>query len=101
MDYVFGLPTVKFVNYQFRKALPYWFKRWVLFQKNATLEPLYHFDSGSESEDYADDKAQTGFSETRETAPTELGTGHRNTAESVEAPTGTDITSEPAVSKKE
>jgi hypothetical protein len=25
--------------------LPWWFKRWVLFRKDATLEPLYHFDN--------------------------------------------------------
>jgi hypothetical protein len=26
------------------KALPYWFKRYVFMNKDATLEPLYHFD---------------------------------------------------------
>lgn len=24
--------------------MPWWFKRYVLFQKSAVLEPLYHFD---------------------------------------------------------
>ncbi|KAI1278538.1 sugar transporter-domain-containing protein [Xylaria sp. FL0933] len=45
LDYVFGVPSTLFIKYQFTKVLPWWFKRWVLFQKNATLEPLYHFDS--------------------------------------------------------
>lgn len=45
LDYVFAVPSTLFIKYQFTKALPWWFKRWVLFNKNATLEPLYHFDS--------------------------------------------------------
>ncbi|KAI0397145.1 sugar transporter-domain-containing protein [Xylariaceae sp. FL0594] len=44
LDYIFAVPSTLFIKYQFTKALPWWFKRWVLFQKNATLEPLYHFD---------------------------------------------------------
>ncbi|KAI1189287.1 sugar transporter-domain-containing protein [Nemania serpens] len=47
LDYIFAVPSTIFVKYQFTKALPWWFKRWVLFQKNATLEPLYHFDKPS------------------------------------------------------
>jgi hypothetical protein len=62
LDYVFGLPTARFVNYQITKAGPWWFKRWVLFQKDAVLEPLYHFDSGHTS-DVDDGKAQTEYSE--------------------------------------
>ncbi|GAP90125.2 putative hexose transporter [Rosellinia necatrix] len=45
LDYVFAVPSTLFIKYQFTKALPWWFKRWVLFQKDATLEPLYRFDS--------------------------------------------------------
>ncbi|KAI0602311.1 sugar transporter-domain-containing protein [Biscogniauxia sp. FL1348] len=45
LDYVFGVPTKVFVKYNCFKALPWWFKRYVLFQRNATLEPLYQFDS--------------------------------------------------------
>ncbi|KAI0202505.1 sugar transporter-domain-containing protein [Astrocystis sublimbata] len=45
LDYIFAVPSTLFIKYQFTKALPWWFKRWVLFQRNATLEPLYHFDS--------------------------------------------------------
>ncbi|KAI0194935.1 hypothetical protein EV127DRAFT_203921 [Xylaria flabelliformis] len=45
LDYVFAVPSTLFIKYQVTKAVPWWFKRWVLFQRNATLEPLYHFDS--------------------------------------------------------
>ncbi|KAI1353233.1 sugar transporter-domain-containing protein [Xylaria sp. FL0043] len=45
LDYIFAVPSTLFIKYQFTKVLPWWFKRWVLFQKGATLEPLYHFDS--------------------------------------------------------
>lgn len=44
LDYIFAVPVRVFGKYQLTKALPYWFKRWVLFNKSATLEPLYHFD---------------------------------------------------------
>lgn len=49
LDYVFALPSRKFASYQVRKALPYWFRRWVLFDRTATLEPLYSFDTPSEA----------------------------------------------------
>ncbi|KAI0977302.1 sugar transporter-domain-containing protein [Xylaria arbuscula] len=41
LDYVFAVPTSKFINYQVTKVVPWWFKRWVLFQRSAELEPLY------------------------------------------------------------
>ncbi|KAF9701735.1 hypothetical protein EKO04_000313 [Ascochyta lentis] len=44
LDYIFGVPTRKFIAYNFRVALPWWWKRWVLFDKSAKLTPLYHFD---------------------------------------------------------
>merc|ERR1712230_339404 len=44
LDYIFAVPSRKFIAYQTRKAAPWWFKRWVLFQKGAKLEPLYHLD---------------------------------------------------------
>lgn len=44
LDYVFGVPTRKHMHYQLCKALPYFFQRWVLFNQNAVLEPLYRFD---------------------------------------------------------
>ena len=45
LDYVFAVPTPVFMKYQLTKWLPYWFKRYVFFNKNATLEPLYKFDA--------------------------------------------------------
>ncbi|KAK4142896.1 uncharacterized protein C8A04DRAFT_29473 [Dichotomopilus funicola] len=45
LDYVFAVPTSKFGHYQVTKTLPWFFKRWVLFQRSAKLEPLYHFDN--------------------------------------------------------
>lgn len=42
---MFAVPTRKFAHYQLTKALPWWFKRWVLFQRNAKLEPLYRHDN--------------------------------------------------------
>lgn len=44
LDYIFGVPTRKFIAYNFRVALPWWWKRWVLFDKRAKLAPLYTFD---------------------------------------------------------
>jgi len=46
LDYIFATPTRTFVHYQCTKALPYWFKRWVLFNKSAKLEPLFTMDEG-------------------------------------------------------
>lgn len=45
LDYVFGVPMGKFATYQVTKATPWWFKRYVFFQKHAVLEPLYHVDN--------------------------------------------------------
>jgi MFS family permease len=44
LDYVFAVPTWQFARYQLTQALPWWFKRWVLFQRKAELKPLYQFD---------------------------------------------------------
>ncbi|KAL1584387.1 hypothetical protein WHR41_06395 [Cladosporium halotolerans] len=45
LDYIFAVPGKKFIAYQTRKAAPWWFKRWVLQRKDATLEPLYDMDT--------------------------------------------------------
>jgi sugar porter (SP) family MFS transporter len=50
LDYIFAVPTTMFIKYQVAKALPWWFKRWVLWQRNATLEPLYQLDCAEVSE---------------------------------------------------
>lgn len=44
LDYVFAVPTSTHAKYQLTEFLPYWIKRWVFFNKNATLKPLYNFD---------------------------------------------------------
>ncbi|EWC43710.1 hypothetical protein DRE_07462 [Drechslerella stenobrocha 248] len=44
LDYVFGVPTHKFTKYQWTKALPWWFKRNILWKRDAELEPLYRPD---------------------------------------------------------
>lgn len=44
LDYVFAVPTRTHMSYQLTKALPYFIKRYVMRNKSATLEPLYHFD---------------------------------------------------------
>jgi MFS family permease len=46
LDYVFAVPLRKFIRYQLTKALPWWFKRYILRQKDAKCEPLYHFEHG-------------------------------------------------------
>lgn len=44
LDYIFGVPTTTHMNYQCTEAFPYFVKRYMLFQKNAKLEPLYRLD---------------------------------------------------------
>ncbi|KAL2144384.1 hypothetical protein VTI28DRAFT_9208 [Corynascus sepedonium] len=48
LDYVFAVPTRKFAKYQVTEALPWFIKRWVLFQRNAKLRPLYKFEQKKE-----------------------------------------------------
>lgn len=49
LDYIFAVPVRKFIRYQCTQALPWWFKRWVLFQRNAELKPLYQIDLAAKS----------------------------------------------------
>ncbi|KAI1767905.1 hypothetical protein GGR53DRAFT_518149 [Hypoxylon sp. FL1150] len=44
LDYVFAVPNRKFASYQTTKAMPFFFKKYLFFQRNAVLEPLYHKD---------------------------------------------------------
>lgn len=44
LDYVFAVPTRTHVKYQLFTALPWWFRRYVLFKKGEPLKPLYHFE---------------------------------------------------------
>jgi sugar porter (SP) family MFS transporter len=43
LDYVFAVPMSRHVSYQVGTFLPYWIRRYVLFQK-VELKPLYNFD---------------------------------------------------------
>ncbi|KAM0330819.1 hypothetical protein ACHAQA_003774 [Verticillium albo-atrum] len=45
LDYVFAVPTRVHAGYQVREALPYFFRRWVRFDKSATLVPLYQTEN--------------------------------------------------------
>jgi hypothetical protein len=65
LDYVFGVPTKKFIAYNFRVALPWWWKRWVLFDKSAKLEPLYRFDGVDNAPTQSDSETETRTSEGR------------------------------------
>ncbi|KAI1827526.1 sugar transporter-domain-containing protein [Xylaria intraflava] len=44
LDYVFAVPTREFTRYQVTKVAPWWFKRYVFFQRSAELESLYQRD---------------------------------------------------------
>lgn len=44
LDYVFAVPTRTFVRYQLTQTAPHWFRRTILRDRTARLEPLYHFD---------------------------------------------------------
>ncbi|KAK8090118.1 hypothetical protein PG997_005079 [Apiospora hydei] len=59
LDYVFGVPMGKFAAYQVTKATPWWFKRYVFFQKDAVLEPLYHVENDEHDSDRADQHHST------------------------------------------
>jgi len=41
LDYVFAVPMRRFARYQVVEALPWWFKYYVLWRKDAKLRPLY------------------------------------------------------------
>lgn len=44
LDYIFAVPTTTHMKYQITEALPYFIKKWVFWQRNAQLRPLYRFD---------------------------------------------------------
>ncbi|QKX58225.1 uncharacterized protein TRUGW13939_05346 [Talaromyces rugulosus] len=44
LDFVFGVPTTRHVQYQVGTWLPYVIKRNLLWQRNAKLAPLYHME---------------------------------------------------------
>ncbi|GKT96500.1 sugar transporter [Colletotrichum tofieldiae] len=44
LDYIFGVPTHRHAAYQIWTWLPWFARRYVLLQRNAKLEPLYHLE---------------------------------------------------------
>ena len=46
LDYIFAVPTRKFIRYQCFTALPHWFRRTVLWNRTHEIPPLYNFDRG-------------------------------------------------------
>ncbi|KAK2612565.1 hypothetical protein QQS21_001503 [Conoideocrella luteorostrata] len=55
LDYIFAVPTRVFVRYQTTKTLPWWCKRWILWRKDAALDPLYQLDVAEHEEDERED----------------------------------------------
>lgn len=54
LDQIFSVPVGVFARYQLTQTLPFWIKRYVLFQKSARLAPLYKLGEleGVEKEDH-------------------------------------------------
>ncbi|KAK5221111.1 hypothetical protein LTR72_006670 [Exophiala xenobiotica] len=46
LDYIFAVPTRRFISYNMRTWLPWFVKRYIFWNKDAELKPLYHFDTG-------------------------------------------------------
>lgn len=69
LDYVFGIPTRTHAKYQLTKVLPWWFKRWVLFRKDATCPELYKFEDEAWTESDREDDKGNGISTGIDTAP--------------------------------
>ncbi|KYK54112.1 Sugar/inositol transporter [Drechmeria coniospora] len=44
LDWVFAVPTTTFMKYQVTQTIPWFFKKYLFFQRHATREPLYHFE---------------------------------------------------------
>ena len=68
LDYIFAVPLSKFINYQTKTWLPWWFQRYVLRKKDVKLAPLYKFESGVKRDlqdtDYEDaDRTERGSEE--------------------------------------
>jgi sugar porter (SP) family MFS transporter len=45
LDYVFAVPTSKYMSHVLHHDIPWWFKRYVFQQKNAVRKPLYTFEN--------------------------------------------------------
>ncbi|KAH8925840.1 hypothetical protein BT69DRAFT_1348453 [Atractiella rhizophila] len=51
LDQTFSVPTRTFMKYNITEALPYWFKRWVLWRRDITLRPLYEIGQEIQAQD--------------------------------------------------
>jgi hypothetical protein len=45
LDFVFAVPTSRHASYQVRTWLPWWFRRWFMWQRNEPLPSLYQHDN--------------------------------------------------------
>ncbi|KAI5458647.1 hypothetical protein BGZ63DRAFT_432100 [Mariannaea sp. PMI_226] len=54
LDYVFAVPLRKFAGYQISTALPWWIKRYIFWQRDAKLKPLYEFDNIASPSSHSD-----------------------------------------------
>ena len=52
------------MQYQLRQTLPYFIKRWIFFQRSATLRPLYQFEGTKHPDTHQ--KLQEKVAEARE-----------------------------------
>ncbi|KAM7199603.1 Sugar transporter domain containing protein [Rhypophila sp. PSN 637] len=67
LDYIFAVPTRVFGRYQLREALPYFVRRWVLWDRKVELRPLYQMDI------VASDRLEAERGEDSESASVERG----------------------------
>lgn len=51
LDYIFAVPTRTHMRYQCFTVAPWWFKRYIFRNKNATCPPLYTFDGAMQVDD--------------------------------------------------
>lgn len=56
LDWVFAVPVRRFAAYQITETIPWFFKKYVLFQRNATKPPLYDFERVSPTSNSDDDR---------------------------------------------
>lgn len=60
----FAVPTAAHTKYQWSKALPYFIKRWVFFNRSAVLEPLYDFSEVDSHKTSKSDRAAAEYHNT-------------------------------------
>ncbi|KAF9872814.1 MFS sugar transporter [Colletotrichum karsti] len=48
LDVVFAVRSWTFIRYQFTVVIPYWYRRWILWQREVVLEPISHRSSSQD-----------------------------------------------------